>query len=58
MDEETLKQLREEYKAELADIMKGKADRFDEMANHEQEIRLDQQGWKERYYTAKYPDIP
>lgn len=32
--------------------MKDKADCFDAMVEHEEKIRLDQAGWKERYYQV------
>lgn len=34
------------------DEMKDKADCFDAMVEHEEKIRLDQAGWKERYYQV------
>lgn len=57
-DESVLAALREKYKEELKEIMKEKGDRFEEMAEHEEAIGLDKAGWKERYYSSKYPDVP
>lgn len=35
------------------DEMKDRADCFDAMVEHEEKIRLDQAGWKERYYQVR-----
>ncbi len=35
--------------------MKDRADCFDAMVEHEEKIRLDQAGWKERYYQVGRP---
>ena len=41
--------------APLQDEMKDRADCFDAMVEHEEKIRLDQAGWKERYYQVRRP---
>lgn len=42
----------EAYKAKLKEAGKEAADRFDDMVEHEERIRLGEAGWKERYYEA------
>lgn len=36
----------------LKDIMKDKGDKFDDMVEHEERIRLGETGWKARYYQV------
>jgi hypothetical protein len=38
--------------AKISGLIKDKADRFDAMVEHEERIRLDEAGWKERYYKV------
>lgn len=42
----------EAYKSRLKEQSKESADRFDEMVEHEEKIRLGEAGWKERYYQV------
>jgi len=51
--EEKAKEAVEAFKEELKDQVKEKADKFDEMVEHEERIRLGENGWKERYYEEK-----
>jgi 5'-3' exoribonuclease 2 len=43
----------EAFKEELKEQVREKADKFDEMVEHEERIRLGDAGWKERYYEEK-----
>ncbi|GAB4819079.1 hypothetical protein N2152v2_006125 [Parachlorella kessleri] len=42
----------EAYKAKLKEQGREAADRFDDMVDHEEKIRLGEAGWKERYYEV------
>ena len=37
----------------MKDRLKSKGDRFEEMVEHEEGIRLGDEGWKERYYKVQ-----
>ena len=43
----------EAFDAEMKDRLKSKGDRFEEMVEHEEGIRLGDEGWKERYYKVQ-----
>lgn len=43
----------EAFKEKLKEEVKEKADKFDEMVEHEERIRLGEAGFKDRYYTEK-----
>ncbi|KAG7673428.1 hypothetical protein Ndes2526B_g03127 [Nannochloris sp. 'desiccata'] len=51
--EEKAKEAVEAFKEELKEQVREKADMFDEMVEHEERIRLGENGWKERYYEEK-----
>jgi 5'-3' exoribonuclease 2 len=51
--EEKAKEAIEAFKEELKEQVREKADMFDEMVEHEERIRLGENGWKERYYEEK-----
>ena len=42
----------EAFEAQMKDRLKSKGDRFEEMVEHEEGIRLGDEGWKERYYKV------
>ena len=37
--------------------MKEQSDKFDEMVEHEEKIRLGEAGWRERYYEVRPPSV-
>lgn len=41
-----------EFDAQVQGLMKDKGDRFDEMMEHDERIKLGEKGWKERYYKV------
>lgn len=43
----------EAFDAEMKERLKSKGDRFEEMVEHEEGIRLGDEGWKERYYKVQ-----
>lgn len=54
MKVDTSKETQEKYKGKLKSILKSKADMFEDMVEHEEAVRLGEEGWKERYYTQKF----
>lgn len=40
------------FDQEMKDRLKSQGDRFEEMVEHEEDIRLGDEGWKERYYRV------
>lgn len=48
------KETADKYKAKLKNILKNKADMFEDMVQHEEVVRLGDDGWKARYYEQKF----
>lgn len=44
----------EKYKAKLKSVLKNKSDMFEDMVQHEEVVRLGEDGWKSRYYEQKF----
>ncbi|MCJ1427327.1 hypothetical protein MMC29_005230, partial [Sticta canariensis] len=42
-----------EFDEHLKDVMKDRGDKFDDMVEHEERIRLGETGWKARYYQVQ-----
>lgn len=42
----------EQFDAEMKERLRANVDRFEEMVEHEEGIRLGEVGWKERYYKV------
>lgn len=47
-----LNQAAVEFKARMTEHLKDSNDRFDDMVQHEERIRLGEDGWKGRYYEV------
>lgn len=47
----------EQFNEQLKDRLKGNVDRFEEMVQHEEEIRLGDEGWKGRYYKVPHSSL-
>lgn len=47
----------DEMKAKLKESMKAKSDMFEDMCKHEEDLRLGESGWKERYYQVGPPCV-
>lgn len=52
LSESELKEHADKFNADISSRMKDRGDLFDEMVVHEEQIRLGEQGWKERYYQV------
>eukprot|EP00892_Ulva_mutabilis_P005061 jgi/Ulvmu1/2927/UM149_0006.1 len=48
------KETADKYKSKLKGILKEKADMFERMVEHEEIVRLGDEGWKARYYEQKF----
>lgn len=48
------KETADKYKSKLKGILKQKADMFEDMVQHEEAVRLGDDGWKARYYEQKF----
>ena len=44
----------EAFDAAMKDRLRDQGDRFEEMVAHEEDIRLGDDGWKERYYQVRH----
>lgn len=44
----------QEYRDRLKEELKSKTDMFEDMIEHEEELRLGDEGWKVRYYEQKF----
>ena len=42
----------EAFDAEMKERLRANVDRFDDMVGHEEQIRLGEDGWKQRYYKV------
>jgi 5'-3' exoribonuclease 2 len=42
----------EQFNADLKERLKADVDKFEEMVQHEEQIRLGDEGWKGRYYKV------
>jgi len=48
----------EAFDQAMKDRLREQGDRFDEMVAHEEDIRLGDEGWKERYYQVSAASQP
>ena len=44
----------QEYRDQLQQQLRAKSDMFEDMIEHEEELRLGDEGWKARYYQQKF----
>ncbi|CAD7696909.1 unnamed protein product [Ostreobium quekettii] len=47
--------LQKEFESKINGIMKEKGDKFDEMMEHDANMALGEEGYKDRYYKSKFP---
>ncbi|CAD7697939.1 unnamed protein product [Ostreobium quekettii] len=55
-DSEKMADVQQEFNSKISSIMKEKADKFDEMMEHDMSMALGEEGYKDRYYKSKYPN--